>query len=119
MGDNFLKQQIKNFEKSTDLAVDTLERAKLIRRSEVCTTSYKAKPLDGVAFEAGETLHAVVSKDGRGIMLGRGHRHVGNITGQGAESLKETMRGLGSILKVRVVGISEVSRRATVEVLPE
>jgi hypothetical protein len=119
MGDNFLKQQIKNFEKSTDLAVDTLERAKLIRRSEVCTKAYKAKPLDGVSFELGETLHAVITKDGRGVMLGRGHRHVGDIPGQGAEALEETMRGLGSILKVRVVGVSEVSRRATVEVLPE
>ena len=29
MGDNFLKQQIRNFEKSTDLAVDVLEREKL------------------------------------------------------------------------------------------
>jgi hypothetical protein len=119
MGDNFLKQQIDNFEKSTDLAVETLEREKLIRRSEVCTKAYKAKPLDGVSFEVGETLHAVVTKDGWGVMIGRGHRHVGDIPGQGAEELKETMLGLGSILKLRVVGVSDVSRRATVEVLPE
>jgi hypothetical protein len=119
MGDNFLKQQIRNFEKSTDLAVDTLERAKLIRRSEVSKTSYKAKPLDGESFGEKEALYAVVAKDGLGIVLSRGHRHVGDITGQGAEVLREEMGGLGSILKVRVVSVSEVSRWATVEVIQE
>jgi hypothetical protein len=47
MGDNFLKQQIKNFEKSTDLAVDVLEREKLIRRPEVSRRTYKGQPLVG------------------------------------------------------------------------
>ena len=58
MGDNFLKQQIRNFEKSTDLAVDKLDRAKLIRRSEVSKTSYKAKPLAGESFGEKEALYA-------------------------------------------------------------
>jgi hypothetical protein len=119
MGDNFLKQQIKNFEKSTDLAVDKLERPKLIRRSEVCTRAYKGKPLDGVSFVVDETLYALVTKDDLGVRLGRGHRHVGDIAGQGGEELKESMKSLGSILKVRVVEVSEVSGWATVEVIPE
>jgi hypothetical protein len=119
MGDNFLKQQIRNFEKSTDLAVDTLERTTLFQRSEVFKTTYNAKPLDGESFAEGEVLYALVAKDGRGIVLSRGHHHVGDIAGQGAEALRDDMRGLGSILKVRVVSVSEVSRRATLEVIPE
>jgi hypothetical protein len=119
MGDNFLKQQIKNFEKSTDLAVDTLERAKLIQRPEVSKTIYKAKPLDGESFVDGEVLYALVDKAGVMIGLSRGHHHVGDITGQGAEVLKEEMRDLGSILKVRVESVSEVSRSATLEVILE
>ena len=116
MGDNFLKQQIKNFEKSTDLAVDTLERTTLFQRSEVFKTTYNAKPLDGESIDEGEVLYA---KAGLGVMVSRGHHHVGDITGQGAEALKDEMRGLGSILKVRVVSVSEVSRRATLEVILE
>ena len=56
MGENFLKQQIKNFEKSTDLAVDMMERTKLIRRPELSRTTYKAKPLDGESFGTGSAL---------------------------------------------------------------
>lgn len=119
MGDNFLKQQIKNFERSTDLAVDTLERAKLIRRAEVSKTTYKGQPVVGESFGDGEVLYAVIARDGQRIALSRGHHHVGDIAGQGADVLREGMRDLGSILKVRVVSVSEVSRWATLEVIPE
>jgi hypothetical protein len=117
MGDNFLKQQIKNFEKSTDLAADALERPKLIQRSEVSRTRYRAKPRLGESIVEGEELYAV-AKDGQGVRLSRGHRHVGDVEGQGAEALGEEMRGLGSILKVRVESVSEVSGWATLEVIP-
>jgi hypothetical protein len=119
MGDNFLKQQIENFEKSTDLAVDTLERQKLFQRSEVSKKTYQAKPLDDESFAEREELYALVTSDGPGIRLSRGHHHVGDIIGQGAEVLTEEMRSLGSILKVKIVSVSDVSRRATVEVIPE
>lgn len=119
MGDNFLKQQIRNFERSTDLAVDVLERARLIQRPEVSKTRYKAQPLAGEPFVEGESLYAIVSKDGLRINLSRGHHHVGVVAGQGADVLREQMRGLGSVLRVRVVSISEVSGWATLEVMPE
>src|SRR4051812_33095434 len=119
MGDNFLKQQIRNFEKSTDQAVDTLERAKLLERSEDLRTTYRAKPLVGESFEDGEKLFAVAVKDKPEIFLSRGHRQVGSIIGQGADALKEFMPGFKSILKVRVVAVSKVSNRATIEVLHE
>jgi hypothetical protein len=119
MGDNFLKQQIKNFEKSTDIAVDTLARAKLIQRADVFKTNYNGQPLVGESFVEGEELYAVVAKDGLRISLSRGHHYVGDIIGQGAEVLREEMRGLGSIVKVRVVSVSEVSRWAKLEVIPK
>lgn len=118
MGDNFLKQQIKNFEKSTDSAADVLERPKLIRRSEVSRTRYRAKPRPGESIAEGEELFAV-AQEGRSVRLSRGHRHVGDVEGQGAEALGEEMRGLGSILRVRVVSVSEVSGWATLEVKQE
>lgn len=119
MGDNFLKQQIKNFEKSTDLAVDLLEREKLIRRPEVSRKTYKGQPFPGESFAQGEDLYAVVSTDGQKVGLSRGHHHLGDIGGQGADVLKEQMRGLGSTLKVRVVTVSGVSGWATLEVILE
>jgi hypothetical protein len=119
MGDNFLKQQITNFEKSTDLAMDMLQRAKLIQRSEVFKTSYRAKPLGKESFKDGETLFAIVARNGLGIVLSRGHKHIGDITGKSGEALKEAMRDLGSILKVKVVSVSEVSSSAAIEVLNE
>lgn len=117
MGDNFLKKQIENFEKSTDSAMDAFERAGLIRRSDVFAKAYKAKPLDGVTFEPGETLYAVATRFG--VRLGRGHRHVGEIPGQGAAELGESLKTVGSVVKVRVVNVSDVSRRARIEVIPE
>jgi hypothetical protein len=119
MGDNFLKQQIKNFEKSTDLAVDVLEREKLIRRPEVSRRTYKGQPLVGESFVEGEDLYAIVSRDGQKVALSRGHHHLGDVGDQGADVLKGEMRGLGSILKVRVVIVSEVSGWATLEVILE
>src|SRR4051794_19646200 len=119
MGDNFLKQQIKNFEKSTDLAVDVLEREKLIRRPEVCRRTYKGQPFPGESFVRGEDLYAIVSKDGQKVALSRGHHHLGDVGGQGADVLKEEMRGLGSTLKVRVVNVSGHSGWATLEVILE
>jgi hypothetical protein len=119
MGDNFLKQQIKNFEKSTDAAVDTLERANLLRRPEVSKRTYKGQPLAGESFVDGESLYALVSADGQRVALSRGHHHVGDVGGQGADVLRGEMRGLGSILKVRIVTVSGVSGWATFEVILE
>lgn len=119
MGDNFLKQQIRNFERSTDLAVDILEREKLIRRPEVSRRSYKGQPLVGEAFVDGETLYAIVSKDCQKVALSRGHHHLGDVGGQGADVLKEEMKNLGSILKVRVVSVSGLSGWANLEVILE
>jgi hypothetical protein len=119
MGDNFLKQQIRNFEKSTDLAMDTLERAKLFRRLENFKTTYRAKQLGEESFKAGETLFATVPRNGPGIVLSRGHKRIGEIAGKGGDALTEVMREFASILTVKVVSVSDVSGSAAIEVLKE
>ena len=119
MGDNFLKQQIRNFERSTDLALDKLDTPGLIQRNEILRAGFRARPRDGEFFREGEKLYAVVASNRLEILLSRGHRHIGGIAGQSAQAIKEAMCDVGSILVVRVVSVMEVSGRATIEVFHE
>ena len=119
MGENFLKQQIKNFEKRRDLAVSELERETLFSRSDIFKMLYSAKPNDGETLTEGEVLYALIDHEGQSIVIARGHRTVGTVVGGGADVLREAMRDLGSIVRVKIQATSEVSRRVRIEILNE
>src|ERR1043166_7404961 len=117
MGDNFLKRQIRNFKKRRDQAMAELAHATLLDRPEVLTTVYSAKPINGTQFAVGETLYAMVNAVGNGVDLIRGHQQIGQLIGESAEALCIAMHYASPTIAVRVESVSEVARRATVEII--
>jgi hypothetical protein len=111
MGDNFLKQQARNFKKGRDLAAAELGEPSLFERDEILQTVYTAVPSENCTLVAGETLTVVASDDGQTADLARGHQRVGRVEGDAARSLLRVLTqnesaGIARVFITEVSGIS-------------
>ena len=93
MGDNFLKQQVRNFKKGKDRASDESSRRKLFEHPELVRTAYPVSEVNGTPLNIGDVLLAIPSPVEGRVDLALGTRHVGISEGDAAKSLRSALTG--------------------------
>lgn len=118
MGDNFLRQQVKNFKRGRDLAMRESADPVLFERPDVVRTFFTVTLCNGKPFEVGEPLLAVAANGAQRIAVMRGYERVGAINGDSARALLQVDRDLSSmgVTEVRVVETGGLSGVAKVEI---
>lgn len=100
MGDNFLKQQARNFKKGRDKALDKLSKPTLFTTPETLGKTYPMFEVNGQSFTTDEVLIALPSKTQGRIEFVRGTCHVGFSEGETAAPLLAATGGVGVYVKV-------------------
>jgi hypothetical protein len=121
MGDNFLRQQVRNAKRRCDLAMDSLERPTLYDRPELVRTSYPVEPANGHKFQVGDTVWGVAAKKGKHIDVTDGHRRLGASSGDAAQALRDELGKPcnGGVTKMKVVKVGVLSGVAEVQIVSD
>ena len=93
MGDNFLKQQVRNFKKGQDRATNDLSRRKLFDQPEIVRTKYPVSEVNGKSLNVGDVLLALPSAVEGRVDLALGAHHVGVSEGDAAAALRSALAG--------------------------
>lgn len=111
MGENLLEQQIKHFEKRRRIAETDVKRRSLFERPDIIGAVYTVRLDNGSTLKAGEIYFAVVARDGERVQVAEGHRAVGRIEGDGAQSLAKTLgeSGQTGVVRIRMTEVSPLS----------
>lgn len=119
MGDLFRKQQVKNFKKGRDLALEELAKPRLIERPDVVHRIFTIEPLDGANCNIGELLLALTENADGPIFAVRGYEKVGVIGGEGATILRQVMTTGNQpyVAQIRITNVSDLSGCADSELL--
>jgi hypothetical protein len=120
MGDNLLRQQIKNFRKRRDIARTEAKTPKLYDRAEIVETVYEAIPINGDVFKENDVLYALPESD-TVISLAKGHRKVATINGEAGKALRDALAepDTAGVAEVRIVSISAISGTFAVKIVRE
>lgn len=116
MGDNFLKQQVRNFKKGRDKALDSLSKPTLFSAPELHDRTFPVLEVNGYAFASGDVLLAVPSRTPGRIEVMRGTHHVGFAEGEVAKPLLDALDGIG--VYVEVESRNDLSGVAQVRIVP-
>jgi hypothetical protein len=100
MGDNFLKQQVRNFKKGRDKALDTLSKPTLFITPEALSKTFPVFEVNGYTFTPKDVLLAVPSRIPGKIEIMRGTHHVGFAEGEIAKPLIDAANGVGVYVQV-------------------
>ena len=100
MGDNFLKQQVRNFKKGRDKALGKLSEPTLYTTPETMGKTYPVFEVNGQTVTTQDTLLAVPSKTPGRVELVRGTCHVGFAEGETAKPLLAAAGGVGVYVRV-------------------
>jgi hypothetical protein len=121
VGDNFLKQQVRNAKRRCDRAMDSLSKPTLYDRNELLRTSYPVEPCNGHQFQVGDIVWGVVAKKGQHIDVTDGHRRLGTAKGEAAQTLQDELGKAcnGGVTKMRVVKVGVVSPVAEVRIVSD
>lgn len=111
MGENFLEEQVKNFERRRNIAREEAKRRTLFERPEITVTEYTIRFHEGSEPRDGEPYFAEVSNDGQRVNVVRGHRVVGQIEGESARHLSKGLSEPGDpgIVSLRIREYSPLS----------
>lgn len=111
MGENFLEEQVKNFERRRNIAREEVKRRTLFERPEITDTEYTIRFDDGSEPKDGDPHFAVVSRDGQRVDVTRGHRVIGRIEGEGARHLSRGLSAPGDpgVVSLRIREFSSLS----------
>jgi hypothetical protein len=111
MGENFIEEQVKNFERRRNLAREDVKRRSLFERPEVTETQYTVNFDNGSEAKDGDTYFAAISRDGQRINVTQGHRVVGRIDGEGAKHLSKGLSEPGDpgVVSIRITEFSSLS----------
>jgi hypothetical protein len=118
MGDNFLKQQVRNFKKGQDRATNELSRRRLVDHPELVRTAYPVSEINGYSLNVGDVLLVIPSPIAGQVDLALGTRHVGTSEGDAATALRSALvepNGPGGIL-VEVISKGGLSGVAQVRI---
>jgi len=115
MGDNFLKQQVRNFTKGRDKAYEKLSTPTLFTTPEAVGTTYPVFEVNGHTIASKDVLLAVPSRTPGRVEILRGANHVGYADGQPAEAILAAAAGVG--VRVRVESKSDLSGVAQVRII--
>ena len=115
MGDNFLRQQAKNFRKRKDLALEKASHPPLFRRPDDVTRIFLGKPCSNKEYTAGERLWAMLEPQDQTVALVRNHQKIGFVDGEGADVLKDALTNQDGPALVpmrvrRVLGLSQIAQ---------
>lgn len=116
MGDNFLKQQVRNFKKGRDKALDSLTKPTLFSVPELRDRTFPVLEVNGYAFAPGDVLLAVPSRMPGRIDIVRGTHHVGVAEGVIAKPLLDAVGGVGAYVEVE--SRNDLSGVAQVRIVP-
>lgn len=100
MGDNFLKQQVRNFKKGRDKALDKLAEPTLFTTPDTMGKSYPFFEINGQTISPQDALLAVPSKTPGRVELLRGTCHVGFAEGEAANPFLAAAGGAGVYVQV-------------------
>src|SRR6266568_8034087 len=95
MGDNFLKQQVRNFKKGRDKALDSLSKPTLFTALQALGRTFPVFEVNGYAFTSQDVLLAVPSRTPGRVEIVRGTHHVGFAEGEVAKPLLDATDGVG------------------------
>lgn len=111
MGENFLEEQVKNFERRRNIAREEVKRRMLFERPEITDTEYTIRFDDGSEPKDGESYFAVVSRDGQRVHVTQGHRVVGRIEDESARHLSKGLSAPGDpgVVSIRIREFSSLS----------
>lgn len=115
MGDNFLKQQVRNFKKGRDKALDKLSEPTLFTAPEALGKTFPVFEANGQTVTPQDTLLAIPSKTPGRVELVRGACHVGFAEGESAKPLLAATGGVG--VYVRVESRNDLSGVAQVRIV--
>lgn len=115
MGDNFLKQQVRNFKKGRDKALDRLSEPTLFTTPETVGKTHPVFEVSGHTVTTGEVLLAVPSRTPGRMELVRGTCHVGYADGETAAPILAAAGGVG--VYVRVESKNDLSGVAQVRIV--
>ena len=115
MGDNFLKQQVRNFKKGRDKALGKLSAPTLFTTPETVGKTYPVFEVNGHTVTTDETLLAVPSRTPGRVELVRGTCPVGFAEGETAAPLVAASGGVG--VYVRVESKNDLSGVAQVRII--
>ncbi len=118
MGDNFLRQQVKNFRRGRDRAMREIESPALFARPDVVKTLFTAMPCSGKSFDVGESLLAVADNGSQRVIVLRGCERIGEIDGDSATVIRQALCDPSSpgVAAMQVVEVAELSGVAKVEI---
>ena len=121
MGDNFLKQQAKNFRKRRDLTSNVLKLPALFARPDALKQVFDAPPCREETYTIGETLLAMPGTRHNRVEIVRDHRAVGFVGGEGAEVLLGALPAPGSpgVLPMHVTKVRQLSGVAQLELVED
>lgn len=111
MGENFLEEQVKNFERRRNIAREEAKRRTLFERPEITDTEYTIRFDNGSEPKDGKPYFAEVSCDGQRVHVIHGHRVVGRIEGESARHLSKVLSAPGDpgIVSIRIREFSSLS----------
>lgn len=115
MGDNFLKQQVRNFKKGRDKALDKLSQPTLYTTPETVGKTFPVFEANGQAVTTDDVLLAVPSRTPGRVELVRGTCHVGYAEGETAAPILAAANGVG--VYVRVESKNDLSGVAQVRII--
>ncbi len=118
MGDNFLKQQVRNFKKGQDRATNELSRRKLFDHPELVRTAYPVNEINGHSLNVGDVLLAIPSPIAGQVDLALGMHHVGTSEGDAPTALRSALaeaNGPGGVM-VEVISKGGLSGVAQVRI---
>jgi hypothetical protein len=118
MGDNFLLQQVRNFQKGRDRAMDRLGQRSLLDRPELVRAVYPVTEINGYSIRVGDVLLALPSRTEGRVDVALGNRHVGVSEGEAAKALRAALAGPNGLggTEVEVVSKSDLSGVAQVRI---
>jgi hypothetical protein len=121
MGDNFLRQQAKNFRKRKDLALEKANHPPLFKRPDDINRIFLGKPCSNESYTAGERLWAMIEPNDHTITLVRNHQKVGFVDGEGADVLKDALinKEGPSIIPMHVNCVFDLSHVAQLQLSEE
>lgn len=121
MGDNFLRQQVRNAKRRRDRAAGDLKKPRLFVRPELVQTAYPISPVDGHEFAVGDLLYGVASRKGQHIDVTDGHRKLGQSEGDPAQALRNELSKPGGLtaIPMRVCAVGTISGVAQAQIVTD
>jgi hypothetical protein len=120
MGDNFLKQQVRNAKRRMDRVAADDRKPTLFVKPELVQVTYAINPTNGHDLKVGQMLFGVASRKGDHIDVTDGHVKLGTSDGDGTKALHAELSKPGGLtaIPMQVVEVGKLSGVAQARIMP-